>query len=68
MTRTSPVRFGRQSEMPDDIRVLGITLSEDPLERLIMKHIYGLRAERRIYPDTYAAELAAAIREELSTK
>lgn len=54
--------------MPDDIRVLGITLSEDPLERLIMKHIYGLRAERRIYPDTYAAELAAAIREELSTK
>lgn len=46
----------------DDIDSLGVELPEDSLERMLVKFIYGLRAERRLYPDSYATELAEAVR------
>lgn len=37
----------------------------DPIEDLIMSYITDLRAEWRLYPDIYAADLAVKIREVL---
>lgn len=35
----------------------------DPVEDVIVEFISGLRAEWRLYPDIYAEELAAKVRE-----
>lgn len=49
--------------MNDDMKSLGITAPSDPLEGLIVEAVYGYRAEQRIYPDTFAADLASRVRE-----
>ena len=35
------------------------------LARMIERYIYGLQAERRIYPDLYAEELAEKVRKHI---